>query len=92
MLLQPSLEPAAHMTIEASEPRAVIDIIARRLQSLEIESFCIDLTRSRFAVPVARVIVPALQIEPSGIVTPRLAEMMARSGGGTVYTGGIALL
>jgi ribosomal protein S12 methylthiotransferase accessory factor len=41
---------------------------------------------------VARVIAPSLQIEPSEIVTPRLAEMIARTGGGAVYTGGVALL
>jgi ribosomal protein S12 methylthiotransferase accessory factor len=91
-LLQPSLEPAAHITIEASEPRAVIDLIAHRLQSLGIESFFIDLTRPVFAVPVARAIAPALQIEPSEIVTPRLAGMIERTGGAMVYTDGIALL
>ena len=64
----------------------------RRLESLGIESYFIDLTRPRFAIPVARVIAPALQIEPSEIMTPRLAEMTARTGGGTVYTGGVALL
>ena len=92
LLLQPSLEPAAHFTADVSEPRALVDIIARRLQSKGIESFFIDLTRSRFGVPVVRVIAPALQIEPSENVTPRLAEMIARTGGGAVYTDGIRLL
>jgi len=91
-LLQPVAERASHIAIDASEPRAACQAIARRLESLGIESFCIDLTRSRFAVPVARVMAPALQIEPSEIVTPRLAKMTARTGGGTVYTGGVALL
>jgi len=91
-LLQPSPEPASHIAIDASEPRAAREAIVGRLESLGIESFFIDLTRSRFAVPVARVIAPALQIEPSEIVTPRLAEMSARTGGGAVYTGGVALL
>jgi ribosomal protein S12 methylthiotransferase accessory factor len=91
-LLQPSLEPVSHIAIDAAEPRAVREAIVGRLESLGIESFFIDLTRTRFAVPVARVIAPALQIEPSGIVTPRLAEMTARTGGGSVYTGGVALL
>jgi ribosomal protein S12 methylthiotransferase accessory factor len=92
LLLQPSPEPGEHISVDASEPRAAIEIIARRMDSLGIESFFIDLTRPRFAVPMARVIAPALQIEPSEIVTPRLAEMIARTGGGAVYTGGIALL
>jgi ribosomal protein S12 methylthiotransferase accessory factor len=91
-LLQPSLEPVSHIAIDTAEPRAAREAIVGRLESLGIESFFIDLTRTRFAVPVARVIAPALQIEPSEIVTPRLAEMTARTGGGTAYTGGIALL
>jgi ribosomal protein S12 methylthiotransferase accessory factor len=92
LLLQPSAGPAEHIAIDASEPRAAREAIVRRLESLGIESFFIDLTRPRFAIPVARVIAPALQIEPSEIMTPRLAEMTARTGGGTVYTGGVALL
>ena len=47
---------------------------------------------ARFAIPVARVIAPGLQLEPSEIVTPRLADMMARTGGGAIYTGGVALI
>jgi ribosomal protein S12 methylthiotransferase accessory factor len=92
LLLQPLAEHAEHIAIDASEPRTVREAIVGRLESLGIESFFIDLTRSRYAVPVARVIAPSLQIEPSEIVTPRLAEMIARTGGGAVYTGGVALL
>ncbi len=91
-LLQPSGEQAEHIAIDASEPAAARAAIVRRLESLGIEAYFIDLTRPRFAVPVARVIVPALQIEPSEIVTPRLAEIIAQTGGGAVYTGGVALL
>ena len=92
LLLQPLAEHAEHIAIDASEPHTVREAIVGRLESLGIESFFIDLTRSRYAVPVARVIAPSLQIEPSEIVTPRLAEMIARTGGGAVYTGGVALL
>ena len=92
LLLQPSPGRAENISIPAAEPRAAHAAIVARLDCLGIEVFFIDLTRSRFAVPVARVIAPALQIEPSEIVTPRLAEMTARTGGGAVYTGGIALL
>ena len=92
LLLQPSPGPREHISIPAADPRAMREAIVARLDSLGIEAFFVDLTRSRFAVPVARVIAPALQIEPSEIVTPRLAEMTARTGGGAVYTGGIALL
>jgi ribosomal protein S12 methylthiotransferase accessory factor len=59
---------------------------------LGIDTFRIDLTRERFAVPVVRVIAPGLQIEPSEIVTPRLQDTIGRTGGGATYTGGISLL
>jgi ribosomal protein S12 methylthiotransferase accessory factor len=38
------------------------------------------------------VLAPGLQIEPSQLITPRLAEMIARTGGGMKYTGGVALV
>jgi len=41
---------------------------------------------------VVRIIAPGLQLEPSGLVTARLAEMMARTGGGALYTAGIPLI
>ena len=33
-------------------------------------------------------IAPGLQLEPSGFVTSRLAEMVAETGGGALYTAG----
>jgi ribosomal protein S12 methylthiotransferase accessory factor len=50
------------------------------------------LTRASFAVPVARIIAPALQAEPSGIVSSRLSGMIAQTGGGEAHTGGIPLI
>jgi ribosomal protein S12 methylthiotransferase accessory factor len=41
---------------------------------------------------VARVIAPGLQPEPAEIVTPRLANVIARTGGGAAYTGSVALM
>ena len=52
----------------------------------------LDLTRPGLNVPVARMIAPGLQVEPSELVTPRLAEMVARTGGAVKYTGGVALV
>ena len=69
----------------------MLQLIVERLEQFGIESFGLDLTRPRFGVPAARVITPGLQLEPSEIVTPRLADMMARTGGGAIYTGGVAL-
>ena len=91
-LLQPVAGDAAHLPIHATETSAVFELIVERLQQSGIDTFCIDLTRERFAVPVIRVIAPGLQLEPSDIVTPRLQRMIARTGGGAIYTGGISLI
>ena len=72
--------------------REIFALIAERLEKLGIETFCLDLTRQFFGVPVVRVIAPGLQLEPSEIVTTRLQDAIARTGGGESYTGGVALI
>ena len=91
-LLQPVSEHATYLAIATTDPGAVRGLIVQRLQELGIETCCLDLTRPRFAVPVARMIAPGLQLEPSEIVTARLADTIARTGGGMTYTGGVALM
>jgi ribosomal protein S12 methylthiotransferase accessory factor len=92
MLLQPMPEHAKHLPINVTDASAVLQLIVERLRQLGIESFGLDLTRPSFAVPAARVIAPGLQPLPSEIMTSRLADMMARTGGGAAYTGGVALI
>jgi ribosomal protein S12 methylthiotransferase accessory factor len=91
-LLQPVAEYAAHLPLHATEAGAMFELIVERLEKLGIETFCLDLMRQRFAVPVVRVIAPGLQLEPSEILTARLQDTIARTGGGTTYTGGIPLI
>jgi ribosomal protein S12 methylthiotransferase accessory factor len=91
LLLQPLPESARHFAIHATSAADVLRLIVERLEQFGVESFCLDLTRSRFAVPAARIITAGLQVEPSEIVTPRLADMIALTGGGAIYTGGLAL-
>jgi ribosomal protein S12 methylthiotransferase accessory factor len=91
-LLQPVPERKQHLAIGTTDPAAVLRLVVGRLEQFGIETFGLDLTRPGFAVPVARVIAPGLQLEPSRIVTPRLADMIARTGGGMSYTGGVALV
>jgi ribosomal protein S12 methylthiotransferase accessory factor len=91
-LLQPVPERKQHLAIEATEPGAVLRLIANRLGQFGIETFGLNLTRPQLAVPVARVIAPGLQPEPSEIITPRLADMITQTGGGMQYTGGVALI
>ncbi len=61
----------------ATEAGVIFKLIVQRLERLGIETFCLDLTRQRFAVPVVRVMAPGLQLEPSEIVTARLQDMIA---------------
>jgi len=91
-LLQPVPERKQHLTIEATDPGAVLQLIGNRLGQFGIETFGLNLTRQQLAVPVARVIAPGLQPEPSEIITPRLADMITQTGGGMKYTGGVALI
>jgi ribosomal protein S12 methylthiotransferase accessory factor len=91
-LLQPVPERAEHLAIDTTAPKDVLRLIVDRLGQFGIEIFGLDLTRPRFAIPVARIIAPGLQLEPSEIATPRLADMTARTGGGAAYTGGTALM
>jgi ribosomal protein S12 methylthiotransferase accessory factor len=91
-LLHPAAGRAEHISIEGSDPQAALQWIVRRLAELGIETYGLDLTRAYFAIPVARIIAPALQAEPSGIVTSRLSGMIAQTGGGAAHTGGIPLI
>jgi ribosomal protein S12 methylthiotransferase accessory factor len=91
-LLQPTPGHAEHLAINTTDPNVVLQLIGDRLGEFGIETFGLDLTRSAFGVPVARIIAPGLQLEPSEVVTPRLAEIIEQTGGGTTYTGGVALI
>ena len=77
---------------DTTDPGTLLQLVVDRLGQFGIETFGLDLTRPRFEVPVARVIAPGLQLEPSGFITPRLADKIARTGGGGKYTGGISLI
>jgi ribosomal protein S12 methylthiotransferase accessory factor len=92
LLLQPVPERKQHLAIEATDPGAVLQLIGNRLGQFGIETFGLNLTRPQLAVPVARVIAPGLQPEPSEIITPRLADMITQTDGGMKYTGGVALI
>jgi ribosomal protein S12 methylthiotransferase accessory factor len=92
LLLQPGPGRPQHLAIGTTDPGAVLRLMVDRLAQLGIEAFGLDLTRREFAVPAARVMAPGLQPLPSQIITPRLANMIALTGGGATYTGGIALI
>jgi ribosomal protein S12 methylthiotransferase accessory factor len=92
LLLQPAAERAEHLNFDTTDSSAVLQLIVDRLGQFGIETYGLDLTRASLAVPVARIMAPGLQLEPSAIVTPRLANVIAQTGGGAAYTGGVALI
>jgi ribosomal protein S12 methylthiotransferase accessory factor len=89
-LLQPDSGRTQHIALD--DPDAAQHLLVRRLGELGIEVYGLDLTRPHFGVPVARIIAPGLQAEPSGIMTSRLSAMIAETGGGETHTGGIPLI
>jgi ribosomal protein S12 methylthiotransferase accessory factor len=91
-LLQPESERINYPGFGTTDAGAMLDRIVERLANFGIETLGLDLTRPGLDVPVARMIAPGLQLEPSELVTPRLAETIARTGGGIQYTGGVALI
>ena len=91
-LLRPVAGRAQHMSIDPSDKPRALAALVRYLGERGIATYGLDLTRPRFAIPVARIIAPALQAEPSQIVTGRLANTIAQTGGGATYTGGISLI
>jgi ribosomal protein S12 methylthiotransferase accessory factor len=86
-LLHPLPPRAAPPAQIASLPDLIAHLAARG-----IETFTIDLTRPQFAIPVARVLCPALEKEPSEATGERLRAAIQRTGGGLRHTRGIPLM
>ena len=91
-LLHPVAGHTGHVAVDDADAPTALARIVRRLSELGIEIYGLDLTRPQFSVPVARIVAPALQAEPSRFVTARLASTIARTGGGETHTGGIPLI
>ena len=92
-LLHP-LPPArsSHIDIATDNAAAALQRLLQHLQSCSLRIFVIDLTRPIFAVPVARVLCPMLEKEPSQHIGDRLQAAIQRTGGGLLHTGGIPLM
>jgi ribosomal protein S12 methylthiotransferase accessory factor len=67
---------------------AVVDRLVRG----GLQPCAIDLTRPELAIPVARVMCPGLEQEPSSTVGARLRTAMAETGGGSRHHNNISLL
>lgn len=91
-LLHPQGAPRLHADAPDLDPAAALAEAVRRLGHAGHEAYAIDLSRPGFTIPVARVVAPGLQLDPCRFVTPRLAEVIADTGGGEFYSRGAALL
>jgi ribosomal protein S12 methylthiotransferase accessory factor len=90
-LLHPQDMPVRRDACAAEDAVSQIGWLATRLAAAGIDTFVIDLTRPRYAVPVVRVVAPGLQIEPSQLQSARLQRAIAITGGGPQHTGGVEL-
>jgi ribosomal protein S12 methylthiotransferase accessory factor len=57
-----------------------------------VEFHRVDITRPQPGIAAVRVVAPTLQLEPSQLVSRRLAQTVAETGGGETYTRGAQLL
>jgi ribosomal protein S12 methylthiotransferase accessory factor len=79
-LLQPRGVPNHHEGTPAGDPETAVEWITSRLKAIGINAYVIDLSRQQFSTPVVRVVTPGLQIEPSSLVSARLAGARASNG------------
>jgi ribosomal protein S12 methylthiotransferase accessory factor len=91
-LLQPLPPDAVSADCATDEPQDLLRLLVARLADRGIDTFAVDLSRLSFGIPVAQVLCPALEREPAEFGGVRLHATVARTGGGHVYTGGIALM
>ncbi len=85
------LQPLPEKRERSDGPRDLVEIVARASE-LGVEFHRVEITRPPLDIPAARVIAPALQLEPSQVVSQRLRRTIEATGGGDIHTQGIPLL
>jgi ribosomal protein S12 methylthiotransferase accessory factor len=91
-LLQPTLSSNPNMQRFPDDPESALSRLVDHLEVRGIATYVINMTRSQFETPVARVLTPRLQLEPSATVGARLSRVIQETGGGALYNGGMPLL
>jgi len=76
---------------ELQHIQSLSELIAR-VARCGIEVYCCNITRKSYGVPAVRLVAPELQLEPSGLTSPRLSAVLTETGGGEKFTGGIPIL
>lgn len=92
-LLHPLGQPAAPSlpVPEATAGEALARLVAT-LGARGLEPLLLPLTRPELGIPACRLLCPGLEVEPAATIGPRLAAMVAETGGGDCLTGGIPLM
>jgi len=91
-LLHPLPPESTSPDCATDEPQELLRLLVARLAERGVETFAVDLSRPLLGIPVAQVLCPALEKEPAEFGGARLHAAVKRTGGGHVYTGGIALM
>jgi ribosomal protein S12 methylthiotransferase accessory factor len=91
-LLHPRGTPVLSTEMEHLATADALTALVERLGRSGIDAYVVDLTREQFGIAVARVVAPALQLFPSELISPRLAQLIAETGGGMSQTKGVSLL
>jgi ribosomal protein S12 methylthiotransferase accessory factor len=92
-LLHPLGEPMPVLAAPpAPEPAAELAGLVARLSAQGFDPLLLPLTRPELGVPVCRILCPGLELEPAATAGPRLAAMIAKTGGGDCLTDGIPLM
>ena len=86
-LLHPLGVPAHYEVAAESRP---LDHVVGLLAARGVDPVLVDLTRPEIGLPVIRAIAPGLQPAPSAMTTPRLREILSRTGGGNRHTAGVS--
>jgi ribosomal protein S12 methylthiotransferase accessory factor len=84
-------QPSEERPVGGRGPNSLGEIIARASE-IGVEFHRVDITRPQPGIAAVRVVAPTLQLEPSQLVSRRLAQTVAETGGGETYTRGAQLL
>lgn len=84
------LHPIGWSTVQPA-PAGDLAWVVDRLVHRGLQPCAVDLTRPELGIPVARVICPGLEQEPSTLVGSRLGAAMAETGGGSRHHNDVPL-
>lgn len=91
-LVHPGAPACGTPDLPASSTTEALRSVLDRLAERGLQVFAVDLTRSRYGIPVSRMFCPGLECEPSHFAGPRLNAMICHTGGGDCHTKGIGLM